>query len=128
MPDRILRSAERLFRTFGFEKTTVAEIARDANISTAYFYRFYPSKAALCEGVCTSVLTRLTEVLWAEARSTLDPVSKLTRLFVRLTEENLRLLFEEERLLEIVRINLDKQRPAVDNYVNTMGQVRAPYY
>ncbi len=118
-----MRSAERLFRSFGYEKTTVAEIARDAEISPAYLYRFYPSKVAICEGVCTAVLARLTEVMWQEARSTLAPVAKLTRVFVRLTEENMRLLFEEERLLDIVRVGLDQNWAAIDIYVSAMGEV-----
>ena len=123
MPERIAPSAERLFRTYGYEKTTVAEVARDAGISPAYLYRFYPSKAAICEEVCAGVLTRLTELMWQEARSTLDPAAKLNRLFVRLVEENTRLLFEEERLLDIVRINLEQRCPAVDRFLDAMTQV-----
>lgn len=120
---RIVRSAERLFRTFGVEKTTVAEIARDAEISPAYLYRFYPSKAAVHEAVCGALLERLTEVLWREARSTLDPGPKLARIFVRLTEENLRLLFEEKRLLDMVTVALDKHWDSVTRYVATIREV-----
>lgn len=37
---KILDSAERLFRHYGYAKTTVADIARDLGMSTANIYRF----------------------------------------------------------------------------------------
>jgi AcrR family transcriptional regulator len=121
--ERIARSAERLFRTFGYTKTTVADVAADVGISTAYVYRFYPSKIAICERVCSLIIDRLTDALWREARSTLEPEEKLQRLFTRLAEETLRLLFEEKRLLEIVRVGLDEDWPRIEAYVQTLSEV-----
>jgi AcrR family transcriptional regulator len=123
LDERIARSAERLFRTFGYSKTTVADIAADVGISTAYVYRFYPSKLAVCERVCSLILDRLTDALWREAQSTLEPEDKLQRLFSRLAEETLRLLFEEQRLLEIVRVGLDEDWPRVEVYVQALAAV-----
>jgi AcrR family transcriptional regulator len=113
---RILRSAERMFRSYGYGKTTIADIAGDVGISNAYIYRFYPSKLAICEAVCSEIMTRLTDVIWREARSTLDPEAKLRRIFVRIAEETLRLLFEEEKLIDIVRVGLNENWAAVARY------------
>ncbi|MGO6907884.1 helix-turn-helix domain-containing protein, partial [Rhizobium ruizarguesonis] len=38
---RILDAAERLFRHYGYSKTTVADIARDLGMSPANIYRFF---------------------------------------------------------------------------------------
>lgn len=123
MADRIVRSGEKMFRTYGYGKTTVADIARDVGISTAYVYRFYPTKIAICEAVCTRILTRRTDLLWEEAMSTLAPEDKFKRLFARITEESLRLMFDEERLLDMIRVGMDANWPAVESYLDALDAV-----
>jgi len=44
---QILDAAEARFRTYGFGKTTMAEIAADTDMSTANLYRFYENKLAI---------------------------------------------------------------------------------
>ena len=46
---RIEETAERLFRTMGYQKTAVADIARELGMSPANVYRFFPSKSAINE-------------------------------------------------------------------------------
>ncbi len=60
--ERILQAAEARFRDYGYAKTTVAEIARDAGVSVGGVYRFYPSKEAL---LVASVRRALEEKLAA---------------------------------------------------------------
>ena len=117
---RIVRGAERLFRRMGYVKTSVADIAREAGISTAYVYRFYPSKMAICQAVCTGLMVRLTEVLWHEVRSTLDPEIKVRRIFVRLMEEAVRAQAEEERLTEMVQASMAENWESVDEFRATL--------
>src|SRR4030088_1013611 len=49
--ERILVVAERLFRQIGYQKTTVADIAKELRMSPANVYRFFDSKKAINEGV-----------------------------------------------------------------------------
>src|SRR5262252_339804 len=49
--ERILVVAERLFRQIGYQKTTVADIAKELHMSPANVYRFFESKKAIHEGV-----------------------------------------------------------------------------
>src|SRR5689334_11594258 len=49
--ERILVTAERLFREIGYQKTTVADIARTLKMSPANVYRFFDSKKAINEAV-----------------------------------------------------------------------------
>lgn len=117
---RIVRSAERLFRRMGYAKTAVADIAREAGISTAYVYRFYPSKMAICQAVCTGLMARLTDVLWHDVRSTLDPETKVRRIYVRLMEEAVRAQAEEERLTEMVQASMAENWESVDAFRATL--------
>lgn len=61
---RVVETAERLFRQFGYLKTTVADIAAELGMSPANIYRFFASKAAITE----AVLQKVTGEVIAEAR------------------------------------------------------------
>ena len=54
--ERILVVAERLFRQIGYQKTTVADIAKELRMSPANVYRFFDSKKAIHEGVCRALM------------------------------------------------------------------------
>ena len=54
--DRILVVAERLFRQIGYQKTTVADIAKELRMSPANVYRFFESKKAIHEGVARGLM------------------------------------------------------------------------
>jgi len=48
--------AERLFREIGYQKTTVADIAKALRMSPANVYRFFDSKKAIHEAVACSLM------------------------------------------------------------------------
>ena len=54
--ERILVVAERLFRQMGYQKTTVADIAKELRMSPANVYRFFDSKKAIHEGVARKLV------------------------------------------------------------------------
>jgi AcrR family transcriptional regulator len=61
MQRRIVETAERLFRQYGYQKTTVADIAAELGMSPANVYRFFASKAAIIEAVARRVTTEVGE-------------------------------------------------------------------
>lgn len=60
---QIIDAADRLFREFGYRKSSVADISKAMGISTAYIYRFFTSKQAIGEAICASTLERIDEQL-----------------------------------------------------------------
>jgi AcrR family transcriptional regulator len=62
---RVVDTAERLFRQFGYLQTTVGDIAGELGMSSANIYRFFASKAAITE----AVLQKVTGEVIAEARA-----------------------------------------------------------
>ena len=62
---RVVDTAERLFRQFGYLKTTVGDIAGELGMSSANIYRFFASKAAITE----AVLQKVTGEVIAEAQA-----------------------------------------------------------
>jgi len=55
----IVEVAERLFRQIGFQKTTVADIARELRMSPANVYRFFAAKSEINEAVCMDLLGKI---------------------------------------------------------------------
>jgi AcrR family transcriptional regulator len=55
----IVEVAERLFQQIGFQKTTVADIARELHMSPANIYRFIATKSEINEAVCVSLLGKV---------------------------------------------------------------------
>ena len=60
---RILDAAEARFRTYGFGKTTMAEIASDIDMSTANLYRYYENKLAIGAAMAGRCFCSREEVL-----------------------------------------------------------------
>ena len=65
---RIMDTAETLFRSIGFAKTTVADIASELGMSPANVYRFFPSKTAIVQAICQRCLGELEVKIWAASR------------------------------------------------------------
>jgi AcrR family transcriptional regulator len=55
----IVEVAERLFRQLGFQKTTVADIARELHMSPANVYRFFGAKSEINAAVCMDLLGKI---------------------------------------------------------------------
>src|SRR6195952_5748814 len=53
---RILETAERLFREIGYQKTTVADIAKLLKMSPANVYRFFDSKKSINAAVARRLM------------------------------------------------------------------------
>jgi AcrR family transcriptional regulator len=79
--DKILNVAESLFRERGYAGTTIADIASACEMSPANVYRFFESKASLCEAITGVVLKRIEDMIQgivSESR----PASERLRLLV----------------------------------------------
>ena len=67
---RIVATAERLFREIGYQKTTVADIAKALKMSPANVYRFFDSKKsineAVAERVTAAVRSRMAAIAGAD--------------------------------------------------------------
>jgi len=77
---RILNAARRRFETFGYRRTSVAEIARDAGIAVGTVYRYFKSK----EEIFLQVVRDLNDTWITRAREAMSqpgtPIERLARL------------------------------------------------
>lgn len=82
----ILRAAERIFSTRGYEGASMTEIAAAADFSVGSLYNFFRDKAALGEEVMVRICEERAETLEALAARRLPPADALRELaasFVR---------------------------------------------
>lgn len=97
--ERIVQAAIRLYREIGYRKTTVADVARDASMSSANLYRFYPSRRALEEVVVTELLEEVSAAAAAAARSGRSGPERLSTAFKAISR------MHEDRLANNVRLH-----------------------
>lgn len=112
----IMDTADRLFRTLGYQKTTVADIARDLRMSPANIYRFFPSKAAITEAIAERLLDQILSGVWAIARGPASAPDRLRAVFALLQEQTVALFFHERRMHDMVRYAMDEHWGVVDRY------------
>jgi AcrR family transcriptional regulator len=110
---RIVETADALFRRLGFAKTAVADIAAELGMSPANVYRFFPSKHAIVEAICTKCLAEIDENAWAVARARGSAAQRLERLFQSIIKYHKENFIAEKRLHDIVLIAIEENWGAI---------------
>ena len=100
--ERIMATAEALFRRLGFAKTAVADIAAELHMSPANVYRFFDSKNAIVEAICRRCLSEIEGKAWAVARSKGAASARMERLILEILAYHKENLVTEHRVNEMV--------------------------
>src|SRR6478752_5158773 len=100
--ERIVQAAIRLYREIGYRKTTVADVARDAAMSPANLYRFYPSRHALEEAVVTELLEQVSMAAASAARSGRSGLERMSAVMSAVSRMHEDRLANDVRLHELV--------------------------
>jgi AcrR family transcriptional regulator len=111
--ERIMETAETLFRRLGFSKTAVADIAAELRMSPANIYRFFPSKTAIVQAMCQRCLSELEEKVWAVARSRGPASQRLEKLELELLAYHKENLLEEQKVSEVVQFAMEENWAAI---------------
>jgi len=99
--DQIVVAATEHFSRYGYEKTTVSDLAKAVGFSKAYIYKFFESKQAIGEMICANCLRQIETEVRAAVEEADRPPEKLRRMFKAIVEASLRLLFQDRKLYEI---------------------------
>ena len=99
--DQIVIAATEHFSRYGYEKTAVSDLAKAIGFSKAYIYKFFPSKQAIGEMICSNCLRVIEDEVRAALAETESPPEKLRRMFKVIIEASLRLFFQDRKLYEI---------------------------
>src|SRR6218665_3324443 len=99
--DQIVVAATEHFSHYGYEKTTVSDLAKAVGFSKAYIYKFFESKRAIGEVICTNCLLQIEQEVGEAVAATDQPADKIRRMFRVSLEASLRLFFQDRKLYEI---------------------------
>jgi AcrR family transcriptional regulator len=106
--ERILVVAERLFREIGYQKTTVADIAKVLRMSPANVYRFFDSKKAIHEGVARTLMGGVEDAAQAIAARRGPAASRLRELVTTIHRMNSERYVGDSKLHEMVEIAMEE--------------------
>ncbi|MFZ6772357.1 TetR/AcrR family transcriptional regulator [Undibacterium sp. SXout7W] len=99
--DQIVVAATGHFRLYGYEKTTVSDLAKAIGFSKAYIYKFFESKQAIGELICANCLREIESDVRTAMEGVKHPSEKLRRMLKTIVESSLRLFFEDRKLYDI---------------------------
>jgi AcrR family transcriptional regulator len=106
--ERILVVAERLFREIGYQKTTVADIAKVLRMSPANVYRFFDSKKAIHEGVARTLMGGVEVAAQAIAAKRGPAADRLRELMTSIHRMNSERYVGDSKLHEMVEIAMEE--------------------
>jgi AcrR family transcriptional regulator len=125
--ERILVTAERLFREIGYQKTTVADIARALRMSPANVYRFFDSKKAINAGVTRRLMGQVEAQSQAIARAPGSAAKRLRDLLTTIHRMNAARYVGDAKMHEMVAVameeNWDVCRAHIDCITGAIAEV-----
>ena len=106
--ERILVVAERLFRQIGYQKTTVADIAKELRMSPANVYRFFDSKKSIHEGVARGLMGEVEIEAQRIARAEGPAAARLREMMMTIHRMNSERYVGDSKLHEMVEIAMEE--------------------
>src|SRR2546428_12912861 len=99
--DQILAAAGEHFSRYGYDKTTVSDLAKAIGFSKAYIYKFFDSKQAIGEAICSKTLSAMVAAVEEAVAGASTPTERFRRMFKKLTATGANLFFPDRKLHDI---------------------------
>lgn len=123
--ERILEVGERLFRHYGYSKTTVADIARDLGMSPANIYRFFASKVEIHQAICGRMLAASLQQISEMSRLPLPASERLRRCIAAQHQMTVETMLDEQKVHEMVVVAIERDWHVVERYIDQIHAVYA---
>ena len=119
----IVEVAERLFRHFGFEKTTVADIARELRMSPANVYRFFAAKSDISEAVCMDLLRKIETEAERIAVSRDTAAQRIRNLIGTVETTYLKQYVLDRKLYDLIEASITKKWESGRRHTERMTEI-----
>lgn len=114
--EQIVEAAEAHFSHYGYEKTTVSDLAKEIGFSKAYIYKFFDSKQAIGEAICSKTLSAIVAAVEEAVAGASTPTEKFRRMFKSLVSTGVSLFFNDRRLYDIAAHSAGEGWPSARAY------------
>lgn len=120
---QIIEAADQHFSHYGYEKTTVSDLAKSIGFSKAYIYKFFDSKQAIGEVICANCLNSMIADVNEAVGGAPTPSVKLRQLFNSLVESGIKLFFQDRKLYEIAAFAASEKWPPTITYEEEIRKI-----
>ena len=121
--DRILAAAMNRIMHYGYNKTTMAEIASDCDMSPGNIYRFFEAKIDIAEAMARKHYAEEHAMMAAIGRRKDLPADKrLREMLLQRMRENYQLFADNAKILEVAEV-ITKERPLFMNELIALERV-----
>jgi AcrR family transcriptional regulator len=121
--DQIVEAAEAHFSHYGYDKTTVSDLAKAIGFSKAYIYKFFDSKQGIGEAICAKTLSTLLAAVEEAVAAAPTPTEKFRRLFKTLASTSVSLFFNDRKLYDIAAHSAGEGWPSAQAYCERIRQI-----
>jgi AcrR family transcriptional regulator len=121
--DQIVVAAEAHFSHYGYEKTTVSDLAKAIGFSKAYIYKFFDSKQAIGEAICARTLSAIVAAVEEAVAGAPTPTEKFRRMFKTLVSTGVSLFFNDRKLYDIAAYSAGEGWPSAQAYCERIRQI-----
>ncbi len=120
---QIVEAADEHFSHFGYDKTTVSDLAKAIGFSKAYIYKFFDSKQAIGEAICSQTLNKIIAAVDETVAGVTSPTEKFRRVFKTLVGTSVSLVFNDRKLYDIAAHAAGEGWPSVCAYAERIRQI-----
>ena len=120
---QIVEAAAEHFSRYGFEKTTVSDLAKAIGFSKAYIYKFFDSKQAIGEVICTNTLNAILVALDEAMLGAPTASERFRRMFKAVVEASVHLFFQDRKLYDIAASAAGEQWQSCTAYQDQIKQI-----
>ena len=121
--DQIVKAAHEYFAHYGYDKTTVSDLARAIDFSKAYIYRFFESKQAIGEAICGDCLDGLFGRVRQAVDEGVNATDKLRRFAKTVAAAGTEMFFADRKLYEIAAFASSEKWAATQIYTERLRRL-----
>lgn len=120
---KIIATAARLFREIGFQKTTVADIARELRMSPANVYRFFGAKSEINGAVARMLMGEVEAGAQGIARGQGSAAERLRALILAIEAGNAARYVADRKIHEMVEAALIENWPIISDHIDQIDAI-----
>lgn len=120
---QIVEAAAEHFSRYGYEKTTVSDLAKAIGFSKAYIYKFFDSKQAIGEVICANTLNAILSVVNEAMQGAPTASERFRRMFRAIVEASIDLFFQDRKLYDIAASAAGEEWQSCVAYQNQIKQI-----
>lgn len=115
--EQIVEAAEAHFSRYGYNKTTVSDLAKAIGFSKAYIYKFFDSKQAIGEAICSRCLGSVVATVDESVAAGKSATDKIRRLLNTISAVSAELFFNDRKLYDIAAYSCAERWPSSEAYI-----------